>query len=177
MNTQELVEAFGKDAVLSVCRDKITELQEEEEFFNTETDYLYKDYLRNMDKDMDWFYKMKIEKSKSAANKITKSLTGWQIKMKIIAGELDIRRVGPDLNQLKLVPISNFLAEPKIRGHNTLHYLAPWRSETHPSLVVYTKDNRWWDFGEGSGGSVIDLVMRIEGLDFKQALKYLQTYA
>lgn len=176
MNTEELVKAFGKEAVLAVCQDKIAELSELVEFFDNEADYLYKDYLRNMDDSVNWFYKMRIEKSRSASKKVIKNLREWQIKTKIIAGELDSSRVSLDLNQLKSVPCVNFLAEPKLRGHNTLHYLAPWRDETHPSLVVYTKDNRWHDFGEGKGGSVIDLIMRKEGLDFKGALKYLKSY-
>jgi hypothetical protein len=176
MTLQEQISAFGKDAMLEVCQDKIMELSNDIEFFNNEADYLYKDYLRNMDDSVNWFYKMRIEKSKFAANKVMKSLTGWRTRAMIIAGGLDGRQVSLDLNQLKSVPCSNFLAEPKIRGHDTLHYLAPWRDETHPSLVVYTKDNRWWDFGEGAGGSVIDLIMKKEGLDFKQALNYLKSY-
>lgn len=175
MTLEEQINTFGRENMIAVCQDKITELSEEVEFFNNEADYYYKDYLRNMDDSVNWFYKMRIEKSRFASQKVIKSLRDWQIKMKIIAGELDGRRVSLDLNELKSIPCSNFLAAPKLRGHDTLHFLAPWRAETHPSLVVYTKSNRWHDFGEGRGGFVIDLIMRLEGVDFKQALKYLRS--
>ena len=176
MNLSEHIQIFGKEPILTICEDKILELSELVEFFNNEADYLYKDYLRNMDDSVNWFYKMKIEKSKFAANKVIKSLKWWQMKTKIIAGKLDSSRISLDLDQLKSIPCSNFLAEPKLRGHNTLHYLAPWRKEANPSLVIYLKTNRWWDFGEGQGGSVIDLVMRMQELDFKQAINYLKNY-
>lgn len=54
-------------------------------------------------------------------------------------------------------------------------YLATWRGEKHASVGVYMKDGewRWKDYGDESGGSAIDLVMKVEGGDFKSAVAKL----
>ncbi len=53
-------------------------------------------------------------------------------------------------------------------------YLSPLRSERTPSFRVDYNKNLWYDFGADEGGSIIDLVMRLDGLDFKQAASKLE---
>jgi hypothetical protein len=52
---------------------------------------------------------------------------------------------------------------------------ATWRGDRHPSVRLYRVDGRWlWhDHGTGDGGSLIDLVMRCQGLDFRSAVEWL----
>lgn len=52
-------------------------------------------------------------------------------------------------------------------------YLSPLREERTPSFKVDYVQNLWYDFGLGEGGSIIDLVMRLERCDFTQVLRLL----
>lgn len=52
-------------------------------------------------------------------------------------------------------------------------YLSPLREERTPSFKVDYLQNLWYDFGLGEGGSIIDLVMRLERCDFAQAVRLL----
>jgi hypothetical protein len=51
------------------------------------------------------------------------------------------------------------LEPKKIRGNN-YWYLSPFRNEHTPSFKVNRKINRWYDFGEGKGGNIIDFGIR-----------------
>lgn len=48
----------------------------------------------------------------------------------------------------------------------------PFHNEKTASCKVY-KDNRYHCFGCGADGDIIDLVMKDQGLEFRQAIKYL----
>lgn len=66
--------------------------------------------------------------------------------------------------QVREIDIVAWLArlgfEPaKIRG-NDFWYCSPFRNERTPSLKVNRSLNRWYDFGEGIGGSIIDFGIR-----------------
>lgn len=52
-------------------------------------------------------------------------------------------------------------------------YLSPLREEHTPSFKVDYVQNLWYDFGLGAGGSIVDLVMRLERCDFAQAVRLL----
>lgn len=52
-------------------------------------------------------------------------------------------------------------------------YLSPLREERSPSFKVDYLQNLWYDFGLGEGGSILDLVMRLERCDFAQAVRFL----
>ena len=53
-------------------------------------------------------------------------------------------------------------------------YLSPLREEHMPSFKVDYVRNLWYDFGLGEGGSIIDLVMRLERCDFAHAVRLLR---
>ena len=50
-----------------------------------------------------------------------------------------------------------------VRGINRGMYLSLLREERTPSFSVSYDKNLWHDFGTGEGGSIIDLVPRMEG--------------
>ena len=52
-------------------------------------------------------------------------------------------------------------------------FLSPLRSETQASFKVSLKLNRWYDFGIGEGGNVIDLVCKISNCSVSEALQFL----
>lgn len=81
------------------------------------------------------------------------------------------------IHAIKCLSIRAYLAE---RGlHPTKDnpryglYLSPLREERTPSFKVDYAQNLWYDFGLGAGGSIIDLVMRLERCDFAQAVRFL----
>ncbi|SFF14806.1 toprim domain-containing protein [Spirosoma endophyticum] len=67
-----------------------------------------------------------------------------------------------DIDQAKAIPIAEILSklniQPRKSNPDKLLYLSPIRQEKTPSFWVYTKTNRWHDFGDGSGGDLVDLV-------------------
>ncbi|KAA6330979.1 DNA primase [termite gut metagenome] len=53
-------------------------------------------------------------------------------------------------------------------------YCSPLRKDNHPSLKVDYHLNVWHDFGTNEGGSIIDLVMKMEGYSLKEAVAKLE---
>ena len=60
----------------------------------------------------------------------------------------------------------------KRQGRN-LAGLCPFHSEKTPSMVVYPAPQSFFCFGCGAGGDVISFIMRIENLDYVEAVKFL----
>ena len=52
-------------------------------------------------------------------------------------------------------------------------FLSPLRSETQASFKVSLKLNRWYDFGIGEGGNIIDLVCLLSNCSVGEALQFL----
>ena len=79
-----------------------------------------------------------------------------------------------DLSLIKRYPIVEYLdrkgIKPVRRTPSYALYCSPLREETHPSFKVDTEKNLWIDYGEGRGGSIIDLCMRMEGCTFSEAI-------
>ena len=82
-----------------------------------------------------------------------------------------------DLSRIKRYPIVEYLERKGIKPvRKTLTYAmyrSPLREETHPSFKVDTEKNLWIDYGEGRGGSIIDLCMRMEGCTLSEAIRCL----
>lgn len=60
----------------------------------------------------------------------------------------------------------------KRTGHN-LKCLCPFHSEKTPSCTVYTDNGSFYCFGCGAGGDVITFTMKIENLDYIEAVRFL----
>ena len=79
-----------------------------------------------------------------------------------------------DLSAIKRYPIVEYLErkgiKPVRRTPAYIMYRSPLRAETHPSFKVDTRKNLWIDYGEGNGGSIIDLCMRMEGCTLQEAI-------
>ena len=82
-----------------------------------------------------------------------------------------------DLSLIKRYPIVEYLERKGIRPVRRTAayalYCSPLREETHPSFKVDTEKNLWIDYGEGRGGSIIDLCMRMEGCTLSEAIRRL----
>ena len=79
-----------------------------------------------------------------------------------------------DLSRIKRYPIVEYLErkgiKPVRKTPTYAMYRSPLREETHPSFKVDTEKNLWIDYGEGRGGSIIDLCMRLEGCTLSEAI-------
>ncbi|MBF0558841.1 MAG: hypothetical protein HQL08_08680 [Nitrospirae bacterium] len=57
-------------------------------------------------------------------------------------------------------------------------FLSPLRDEREPSFAVYEKNKGdlwdWFDFGINEGGSIVDLVMKLQGYDYAAAMQHLR---
>ena len=82
-----------------------------------------------------------------------------------------------DLSRIKRYSIVEYLERKGIRPVRKTPtyamYRSPLREETHPSFKVDTEKNLWIDYGEGRGGSIIDLCMRMEGCTLSEAIRRL----
>ena len=63
------------------------------------------------------------------------------------------------------------------RAGRNLTGLCPFHSEKTPSMVVYNDSQSFYCFGCGAGGDVISFIMRMENLDYIEALKFLSDRA
>ena len=82
-----------------------------------------------------------------------------------------------DLSRIKRYPIVEYLErkgiKPVRKTPTYAMYRSPLREETHPSFKVDTEKNLWIDYGEGRGGSIIDLCMRMGGCTLSEAIRRL----
>lgn len=76
-----------------------------------------------------------------------------------------------DLNLARSVPVSAIFSSLKQRGAILLG-CCPFHEEKTPSFTVF-KDNHFHCFGCGEHGDVIDFVMKLNKLNFVEAVKYL----
>ncbi|WP_407383024.1 DNA primase [Ruminococcus sp.] len=60
----------------------------------------------------------------------------------------------------------------KRRGRNLVG-LCPFHGEKTPSFNIYTENGSFYCFGCGTGGDVITFAMKIENLDYMEAVKFL----
>lgn len=82
-----------------------------------------------------------------------------------------------DIQQIKRLSIRTYLSrrgiQPARENTRCGFYLSPLRSEHTPSFKVDYAQNLWYDHGTGEGGSIIDLVMRLERCSFAEAVQSL----
>ena len=62
---------------------------------------------------------------------------------------------------------------PSRKTEKEAWYFSPLRSETQASFKVSLKLNRWYDFGIGEGGNIIDLVCQLSNCNVAEALQFL----
>jgi hypothetical protein len=81
------------------------------------------------------------------------------------------------INDAKALPIIDYLArcgyKPQKISANHYWYHSPFRSEKTPSFKVNRKLNRWYDFGEGCGGNLVDLGIRLHNCSVSDFLQKL----
>lgn len=80
------------------------------------------------------------------------------------------------LQELKLrsdiTEIASSYVNLKRHGRNMVG-LCPFHGEKTPSFNIYTESGSFYCFGCGAGGDVITFIMKIENLDYAEAVKFL----
>lgn len=85
-----------------------------------------------------------------------------------------------DTDQLRQISIADYLENQGFRpvrhskGGRELLYFSPLRNESSPSFSVNTEKNLWYDYGEGKGGDIFSLVMKLWSVDFHVAKEILR---
>lgn len=82
-----------------------------------------------------------------------------------------------NIERIKDIPIASYLERKGIQVPARGNICAFWRGDKNPSVSIDRAQNRWYDHGVGRGGSVIDLVMAVEGCTFSQAADILESGA
>ena len=84
------------------------------------------------------------------------------------------------LQEIKQISIREYLHTMGIYPVNNRDYYGmyhcPYRNDQHASFKVDYRQNIWHDFGTGDGGSIIDLVMKINRCLLNEALTELNQY-
>ena len=81
------------------------------------------------------------------------------------------------MKNLNYISIKQYLENKGInpakdRGYYGM-YSSPFRKDTNPSFKVDYGKDLWHDFGTGKGGSIIDLVMKLENCSLAEAFQRL----
>lgn len=82
------------------------------------------------------------------------------------------------LDNIKRISIRAYLGsrgmKPQRERGNRAMYLSPLSEESNASFSVNYDDNVWYDHGTGEGGSIIDLVARMENCSVGEAIQRLE---
>ena len=86
--------------------------------------------------------------------------------------EEELQRIKREIDLVALIQSKGIELKP--HGHNLIG-LCPFHNDRNPSLVVTPSKNLWHCLGAcQAGGSVIDWVMRSEGVSFRHAVELLR---
>lgn len=79
-----------------------------------------------------------------------------------------------NIHQAKAIRLADYLQSmgcfPVKQQGNSLWYISPFRAEKEPSFKVNTEMNKWFDFGLGKGGNILDLAGELYQTDSVPAL-------
>ena len=83
-----------------------------------------------------------------------------------------------NIQEAKKIRLVDFLGglghHPVIQRGNSVWYKSPFRMEKEASFKIDLRKELWYDFGLGEGGSIIDLVMRMERCEAGKAIRLME---
>lgn len=84
----------------------------------------------------------------------------------------------PSVEEVKNTDMVDYLSslgyKPSKVTRNDYWYLSPFRNETTPSFKINRNMNRWYDFGEGKGGNIIDFGILFHNCSVSELLKKMK---
>lgn len=111
---------------------------------------------------------------KERIKQLNKELEKFSFLHRKASGKLSKKLKEQELavDDAKMVSVCSILGiQEKSRGRTQIK--CPVHNEKTPSCTIYHEQNRWHCFGCSEGGDVIDLVMKMHGHTFKEAITYL----
>jgi DNA primase len=78
-----------------------------------------------------------------------------------------------DIALAKQLTITNYYTDKLQHTGKRAKGNCPFHKEKTGSFTIYTDQNSWYCFGCAEGGSVVDYIMKLLGLNFLQAVKFL----
>lgn len=125
------------------------------------------------------------EGTEARAKKVISRIKGYEYRLRNrerTGNWSDVKHPGTisesDIRRAKEVPIESLYNGRLKKSGSNLVGLCPFHAERRPSFYIYKQDNRWTCFSVcGNSGDTIDMVMKLQELDFISAVKYLNNHA
>ncbi|MDP2671751.1 MAG: CHC2 zinc finger domain-containing protein [bacterium] len=172
----EAVEVFGKDAV-PVLNEKAWSLNEDEEKTQALLDLKVaaaKRSYQKYDEFVSWFLtRIATYRTASWLARIKKERKSIDRAM-LLLNKGENKDWERKVETARQIPIEELFAG-KLRKVSRSRFvgLCPLHQEKTPSFTIYTHNNSWYCFGCNQGGDSLDLLMRLENLEFKVAVRRL----
>jgi DNA primase len=87
------------------------------------------------------------------------------------------RKIGPGykdrIGQARQIPIEEVFEGELIRRGNKIVALCPFHNEDTPSFTIFTDTNKWYCFGCGKHGDILDYIQQRDGCSLSEALTTL----
>lgn len=88
---------------------------------------------------------------------------------------MNCKKINEQIDMIEYLAQNNI--NPIKENENEAWFLSPFRNEKTASFKVNIKSNRYYDFGEGAGGTLVDLIMRLEQISIKEIIeKFSNTF-
>lgn len=127
--------------------------------------------------DQDWWYQWMVELHEAQVKRLKGKIWRWRMLQRMDEDgmvEVGQQAGGFNLEAIKAVPVDSLMPYgPVWRSEKRWTYRCPVHNEKTASMVYYRDQNTWHCFGCGEGGSVIDLVMKMENINFIEACRRL----
>lgn len=155
----------------TIFRSKIREVNEMIPLLKTEVYRLTKLYVEAPDNEKivaEWW----MDKAKQVLENYQRQQKAFQWMRKLCEGKIKATEL--NVEGAKQFPIGNLIPYgPSQRSQKRWMYCCPIHNETNASFVWYIEQNKWHCFACSIGGDSIDLLMKTQGLKFKDAVNQL----
>lgn len=137
-----------------------------EEIYSIPDDNFKDEKIYTRDRGVAWitrnFYQHPVADLERNIKRLTRLQSLYKYK-----GEVGNSITAADIEKAKQFPIGDI-----IEINHTGFITCPFHSERHPSCKVYA-DNKFRCFGCGKNGDVVDIVRKIKGVEFLDAVRFL----
>lgn len=89
------------------------------------------------------------------------------------------KQMKPTIEEIKQISVYDYLTSLGLprgrRGKNIVFFKSPFARDSTPSLCVYLNTNSFYDWSQGFGGSIIELVKALHNCSTKEAIRMLSS--
>lgn len=166
-------EVFGGRGIRVICREKLRSLEDLSLYYQNKKRDVLRRYTVMPEGSLDREilkrarYMVEIKEKKVRSQQYM-----WSLRHASLGKKAEIKPAF-DVQAIKNIPIDRIIRFTGRSGLDRSYVNCPLHNEKTPSFVWYEKENRFHCFGCGEHGDIIDLVMKMNNIDFKQACEYL----